>query len=66
MWGEWFRTNYRVLFLFALLLVLIAIHGLRRLYGLDDAVQRDFVNDATNLVLGALLGVLTKSGNDDK
>ena len=61
MWGEWFRQNYRVFFLFALFLVLTAIHGFRRMYGLEDAVQRDFLNDATNLVLGALVGVLSKS-----
>lgn len=59
MWGAWFRENYRVLLLVAIFLVLVGLHVWRRIVG-PDATQTEFWNDATNLVLGALLGVLTE------
>lgn len=65
MWGAWVREHYRVFLLVAIFLLLVGLHVWRRFAG-GDAAQTEFWNDATNLVLGALLGMLTERALGDK
>lgn len=60
MWGEWLRREYRILLLVLVFLLLLGVYGLRRSFPTTSSVQIDFLNDATNLVLGALIGVLSE------
>lgn len=60
MWGDWLRREYRILILVMVFVLLLGVYGLRRTFPSGSSVQIDFLNDATNLVLGALIGVLSE------
>lgn len=56
MWSEWFRKEYKIWILFLVFLTLLGVDEFHR----NDTRQLEFLNDCTNLVLGALLGVLSE------
>jgi hypothetical protein len=60
-WGPFFRENFPIFGAFIVLLLFIVIYVARRLMpGAADASQLEFLNDCTNIVLGALMGMLTQ------
>jgi hypothetical protein len=60
-WGPFLRENFPIFGAFIVLLLFIVIYVARRLLpGVADPTQLEFLNDCTNIVLGALMGMLTQ------
>jgi hypothetical protein len=59
-WGPFFRENFPIFGAFIVLLLFIVIYVARRLMpGAADPSQLEFLNSCTNIVLGALMAMLT-------
>jgi hypothetical protein len=60
-WGPFFREHFPIFGAFIVLLLFLVIYVARRLMpGVADPSQLEFLNDCTNIVLGALMGMLTQ------
>jgi hypothetical protein len=59
-WGPFFRENFPIFAAFLVLLLFVALYVARRLMpGASDPSQLQFLNSCSNIVLGALMGMLT-------
>ena len=59
-WSEWLRSEYRVFLLFVVFLLLLGAYLFRRIHFPGDESQTAFLNNLTDLVLGALIGILSE------